>query len=89
VAAKDGVLALQKGLLPFVCYQFTATCARLGLYQMAASKGLNRNSDGSISSAKTLGLTILTGGIGGVFSSPFFLVRSSRNCYSLVLFLML
>ena len=74
IATKDGILALQKGLAPFVLYQFSANAARLGLYQVASGKGLTKNADGSVNSMKTLGYAILCGGVGGVFCSPFFLV---------------
>lgn len=71
IASKDGILALQKGLVPFVCYQFVCNTARLGLYQIASENGLNKNRDGSVSTVRTLLCAITTGGIGGLLCSPF------------------
>jgi hypothetical protein len=64
-----------KGVLPFTCYLFACNAARLGLYQGAAARGYTKNPDGSVSSLKTLGIATLSGGVGGVVCSPFFLVR--------------
>jgi solute carrier family 25 protein 34/35 len=74
IASKEGVLALQKGVTPFVCYQFMANTARLGLYQILVDKGWTRNVDGSVNGGKTLICSMGCGALGGFICSPLFLV---------------
>lgn len=73
---KDGFFALQKGIFPFILYQFSANSVRLGLFQLANQNGLTRNKNGSVNASKTLFYATTSGALGGVACSPFYLVRS-------------
>lgn len=76
IGSKDGLLALQKGLMPFVCYQFAVNSSRLGLFQIIRDKGWTMNPDGSVNSGKTLIYAIAAGAVGGFVCSPFYLVKT-------------
>ncbi|ODM96087.1 Solute carrier family 25 member 35 [Orchesella cincta] len=73
---KDGLLALQKGLVPFVCYQFTVNATRLGLFQVMNDKGWTKNAAGQVHPLKTLILATSSGALGGFVCSPFYLVKT-------------
>lgn len=76
VAKKDGLLALQKGLVPSLYFQFILNACRLGIFTTATENGLTLNPDGSVSIWKSA----LTGGLGGFLgqglASPFFMLRT-------------
>lgn len=76
IGTKDGLLALQKGLVPFIFYQFSVNSTRLGLFQILGDKGWNKTSDGKIHHGKTLCLAIASGALGGFVCSPFYLVKT-------------
>ncbi|XP_063232910.1 solute carrier family 25 member 35-like isoform X2 [Bacillus rossius redtenbacheri] len=76
VAKADGLLALQKGLVPGLWFQLALNGTRLGMYQVADNKGLTRNEAGRVSVPKSA----LTGAVAGCFGafvgSPFYLVKT-------------
>lgn len=76
IGTKDGILALQKGLVPFVCYQFAVNSTRLGLFQIMSDKGWTKNAEGKIHTGKTVALAISSGMVGGFVCSPFYLVKT-------------
>ena len=73
----DGLLALQKGLVPAMWYQFFMNGARLGVYQTLINLGLTKNADGSVSMAKSVVAGAVSGCVGAVFGSPVYMVRSN------------
>ncbi|KAJ8966954.1 hypothetical protein NQ314_003176 [Rhamnusium bicolor] len=76
VAKNDGILALQKGLVPALWVQLVMNGMRLGTYQFADSRGYMRDKDGKIIFYQS----VLIGGMGGVLgqylSSPLFLIKT-------------
>jgi len=74
IATKDGFFALQKGLVPFMLYQFSSNSIRLGSFQIMSQKGWTKNPDGSVNTLKTVFLATCGGALGGVVCSPFYLV---------------
>ncbi|EDW77226.1 uncharacterized protein Dwil_GK22254 [Drosophila willistoni] len=76
VAKNDGMLGLQKGLAPALCFQFIINSFRLSIYSTAVEKRWMHNKQGEIS----YGLGLMWGAIGGVVgsycSSPFFLIKT-------------
>lgn len=78
IAKKDGLLALQKGLVPALWYQFVMNGARLGTYQMAEKQGWTRRKSAegvdSVDPLKSLIAGAVSGVIGAVVGSPFYLV---------------
>lgn len=77
----EGVLALQKGLMPALWYQFCMNGARLGSYQTFVNLGFTARSGGSSSysseesMAKCFLFGAISGAIGAVFGSPLYMVR--------------
>ena len=71
----DGMLALQKGLVPALWYQFFMNGARLGTYQCMINMGLTKNEDGSVSFGRSVFAGALSGCVGAVFGSPIYMVR--------------
>lgn len=71
----DGLLALQNGLVPALCYQFVMNGVRLGVYQWLDNKGFTKNKNGGVS----LTMSVLAGGVAGclgaTIGSPLYMVK--------------
>ncbi|XP_018565587.1 solute carrier family 25 member 35-like [Anoplophora glabripennis] len=82
VAKNDGILALQKGLVPALWVQLVLNGMRLGFYKFADSRGYVRDKEGNIVFYKS----VLIGGLGGIlgqyFSSPLFLIKTHLQSQS-------
>ncbi|XP_017069013.1 solute carrier family 25 member 35 [Drosophila eugracilis] len=76
VAKNDGILGLQKGLAPALCFQFVINSFRLSIYTQAVEKGLVHNKTGDISFAKGMFWGALGGVVGSYCASPFFLIKT-------------
>ncbi|XP_017049619.1 solute carrier family 25 member 35 [Drosophila ficusphila] len=76
VAKNDGILGLQKGLAPALCFQFVINSFRLSIYTHAVEKGWVHNSKGEISFAKGMFWGALGGVVGSYCASPFFLIKT-------------
>ncbi|XP_021925807.1 solute carrier family 25 member 35-like isoform X2 [Zootermopsis nevadensis] len=72
----DGVLALQKGLVPALWYQLFLNGVRLGTYDFAEKRGWTTDSSGEISTPNCIIVGALAGCIGAVTGSPFYLVKT-------------
>ncbi|XP_030383068.1 solute carrier family 25 member 35-like [Scaptodrosophila lebanonensis] len=76
VAKNDGMIGLQKGLVPALYFQFIINSFRLSIYTTAVDRHWMHNKNGEIS----YGLGLMWGAIGGVVgsycSSPFFLIKT-------------
>jgi solute carrier family 25 protein 34/35 len=75
VAKADGVLALQKGLIPALWYQLCLNGVRLGTYDFAEKRGWTTNTAGKTSTPKCIIVGALAGCAGAFTGSPFYLVR--------------
>nr|XP_018908139.1 PREDICTED: solute carrier family 25 member 35-like [Bemisia tabaci]XP_018908140.1 PREDICTED: solute carrier family 25 member 35-like [Bemisia tabaci] len=75
IAKTDGILGLQGGLGPAMGYQMVLNGMRLGIFQVAEEKKWLAGPTGEISVLKTLGFSVLAGGIGGFISSPFYMIK--------------
>lgn len=68
---------MQKGLAPALCYQFVMNGARLGTYQIAEKQGWTSRKNGQgVDPLKSLTAGALSGVIGAMLGSPFYLVRT-------------
>ncbi|XP_020802422.1 solute carrier family 25 member 35 [Drosophila serrata] len=76
VAKNDGILGLQKGLAPALCFQFVINSFRLSIYTHAVEKGWVHNSRGEISFARGMFWGALGGIVGSYCASPFFLIKT-------------
>jgi len=79
VAKADGVLALQKGLVPALWYQLCLNGVRLGTYDFAEKRGWTKNIEGETSTPKCIIVGALAGCWGAFTGSPFYLVRVLRQ----------
>ncbi len=75
IARVDGLTALQKGLVPGICYQAIMNGFRLGNYQAITNAGLTKNADGSLSYFRCVAAGAISGCIGAFFASPMYMVR--------------
>ncbi|XP_052842447.1 solute carrier family 25 member 35-like isoform X2 [Drosophila gunungcola] len=75
VAKNDGILGLQKGLAPALCFQFVINSFRLSIYTHAVEKGWVHNNKGEISFARGMFWGALGGVVGSYCASPFFLTQ--------------
>ncbi|XP_068082248.1 solute carrier family 25 member 35 [Anabrus simplex] len=76
VAKADGILALQKGLVPALWYQLFLNGVRLGTYQFAEKRNWTVNKDGSTSASKCIVVGAVAGCAGAFTGSPFYLVKT-------------
>ncbi|KAJ9596260.1 hypothetical protein L9F63_027115, partial [Diploptera punctata] len=72
----DGVLALQKGLVPALWYQLFLNGVRLGTYDFAEKRGWTSNKKGEVSIPKCMIVGALAGVAGAFSGSPFYLTRN-------------
>ncbi|XP_069700644.1 solute carrier family 25 member 35-like [Periplaneta americana] len=76
VAKADGILALQKGLVPALWYQLFLNGVRLGTYDFAEKRGWTKNKTGEISTPKCIIVGAFAGCAGAYSGSPFYLVKT-------------
>jgi len=75
----DGLLALQKGLVPAVWYQFVMNGVRLGFYQRVQDMGLTKDRNGHVSVVRSVAAGAFSGGLGAAVASPLYMVSYSIN----------
>ena len=75
IVRKDGVLAVQKGLIPALWYQLTMNGFRLGVYQCAMN-ALPKDSEGQVSTTASLAAGAVAGAVGAAAGSPFYMVST-------------
>lgn len=76
VVKNDGILALQKGLVPALWVQLLMNGARLGFYDLADSMGYLQDERGNRIFYRNVLITGAGAIIGQVLCSPFFLVKT-------------
>ena len=74
IARHDGILALQKGLVPAIWYQGVMNAVRLGLYQIFVNNGWTKGRDWHTSLVLCAVGASVSGACSGIFASPFFMV---------------
>ncbi|CAL8142757.1 unnamed protein product [Orchesella dallaii] len=82
IGTKEGLRALQKGLVPALWFQWVVNGTRLGLYQLGDELGLTRNKDGKTNLLCSAIVASTTGMVGGVLSSPFFLIKTQFQSHA-------
>ena len=82
IAKRDGLLALQKGLAPALCYQFVMNGVRLGTYQLADKQGWTRKKmTGQGNPVSIVAIGAFAGSIASVVASPLYLVRRMLSTF--------
>ena len=82
IAKRDGVLALQKGLAPALCYQFVMNGVRLGTYQLADKQGWTRKKmTGQGNPVSIVAIGAFAGSVASVVASPLYLVRRMLSTF--------
>ncbi|KAH8322546.1 solute carrier family 25 member 35-like [Drosophila bipectinata] len=76
VAKNDGIMGLQKGLAPALCFQFVINSFRLSIYTHALEQGWVHNSKKEISFSRGLFWGALGGVVGSYAASPFFMIKT-------------
>ncbi|CAG9759496.1 unnamed protein product [Ceutorhynchus assimilis] len=76
VAKNDGLLALQKGLVPALWVQLVMNGARLGVYGFADAAGYLRDESGDLVFTKTILISGAGSVLGNYAASPLFLVKT-------------
>ena len=74
IVRHDGLLALQKGLVPAIWYQGVMNAVRLGLYQIFVNNGWTKGRDGHTSLVLCAVGASVSGACSGILASPFFMV---------------
>lgn len=82
IAQKEGILSLQKGLVPALYYQFFMNGLRLGVYQTLNNLGVTRDDNGNVSFHRSIAAGALSGVIGAVTGSPFYMVKTHLQAKS-------
>lgn len=78
----DGILALQKGLVPGLGFQLVMNGIRLGSYQCLTTLGLTKNEDGTLSVPRCMAAAALSGCVGSFVASPFYLIKTQLQSQS-------
>lgn len=81
IAKGDGIIALQKGLVPAMWYQLFMNGVRLGSFDFMQKSGFI-DSGGEISFAKSIAAGASAGCIGALVGSPFYMV-SNKNLFTI------
>ena len=74
IGKNEGILALQKGLIPALWYQFVMNGCRLGVYDMLDKAQVTRKADGTVHSLRSMAVAAFSGMIGASAGSPLYLV---------------
>ncbi|XP_046828267.1 solute carrier family 25 member 35-like isoform X2 [Vespa crabro] len=82
IAKHEGILALQSGIAPALYFQVVLNGIRLGVYNTATKYGFILDSKGNTDILKTVLITGLSGCLGGVLGSPFYLVKTQIQAQS-------
>ena len=70
----DGLVALQKGLVPALWYQLFMNGVRLGTYQCFINSGFTKKANGEVSIPHSVAAGAISGCAGAFVGSPFYLV---------------
>ncbi|XP_056642002.1 solute carrier family 25 member 35-like [Diorhabda sublineata] len=76
IVKNDGVLALQKGLVPALWVQLFLNGMRLGIYRFAANNNLMHDKNGNLIFYKSAIIAGIGGTMGQILCSPFFLIKT-------------
>uniref|UniRef100_A0A6P7FHN0 Solute carrier family 25 member 35-like n=1 Tax=Diabrotica virgifera virgifera TaxID=50390 RepID=A0A6P7FHN0_DIAVI len=76
IVKNDGVLALQKGLVPALWVQLFLNGMRLGVYQVASNNGILHDKDGNLILFNSAMVAGIGGTMGQIMSSPMFLIKT-------------
>ncbi|XP_060569586.1 solute carrier family 25 member 35-like [Ruditapes philippinarum] len=76
IVTTDGILALQKGLVPALWFQLIHNGTRLGSYQIIINTGFTKDSEGNVKWGRYLLAGAVSGGFGAAVASPFYLVKT-------------
>jgi solute carrier family 25 protein 34/35 len=79
IAKTDGLLALQKGIIPALWHQLFMNGIRLGGVQLAEKAGYTQKADGKVSLSKLALVAAFFGGVTAYTGSPFYLVILINN----------
>ncbi|KAL7288823.1 hypothetical protein TKK_0016799 [Trichogramma kaykai] len=82
IARHEGILALQSGIAPALCFQVFLNGTRLGSYYFAKNKGFILNELGETSVWKTALWSGFAGAAGAVVGSPFYMVKTQLQSQS-------
>ena len=75
----DGVLSLQKGLVPALWYQLFMNGVRLGSYQVICNTGVTKDRHGNVSWPKSVLAGAMAGCMGAAVGSPFYMVSEAKS----------
>ncbi|XP_020802419.1 solute carrier family 25 member 35-like [Drosophila serrata] len=79
IVRNEGFLALEKGLLPAMHYQFILNAIRLSVYSNALEYGYLHNKDGHIVFYRGMFFGALGGGTGTFLGSPFYMIKAQQQ----------
>ncbi|XP_066296676.1 solute carrier family 25 member 35-like [Branchiostoma lanceolatum] len=82
VGRVDGLLALQKGLVPALWYQFFMNGVRLGTYQTLDNLGLTTDKDGNVVWWRSIVAGAASGCAGAFVGSPIYMVKTQLQSRS-------
>lgn len=74
IAKVDGILSLQKGLVPALWYQLVMNGVRLGTFQYLCNSGFTKDENGNLSVPRNVAAGAFSGTVGAFVSSPMYLV---------------
>ncbi|XP_031849294.1 solute carrier family 25 member 35 [Nomia melanderi] len=82
IGKHEGVLALQAGIVPALYFQVVLNGIRLGVYNTAKNHELITNQKGDTAIFSTVIVTGLSGCMGAVLGSPFYMIKTQLQSQS-------
>lgn len=82
IAKNEGILSLQKGLVPAIYYQFCMNGVRLGFFQCLDNIGLTRNSKKELVPYKVMMASAASGALGSFVGSPLYMIKTQLQSRS-------
>ncbi|KAK9879898.1 hypothetical protein WA026_008400 [Henosepilachna vigintioctopunctata] len=76
ITKNEGIISLQKGLVPALWVQFIMNGLRFGTYHFADSKGYMHDENGELIFYRNIVVSGMGGVIGHYLSNPFFIVKT-------------
>ena len=79
---EEGLLSLQKGLMPAIVYQFCMNGVRLGCFQCIDNFGVTRDKDGHLIAYRVGLASAFSGALGSFVGSPLYMIKTQLQAKS-------
>lgn len=82
IGREEGLLSLQKGLMPAIVYQFCMNGVRLGCFQCIDNLGVTRDKDNHLLPLRVGAASAFSGALGSFVGSPLYMIKTQLQAKS-------